>query len=258
MWLCFGTAILSLAVHWHVMKTGQQFEQQGSTKRSPKESSGGSFPALGASVPPGKSTQRKSKSPSSMTTKFHNTKSGIASKNVAMATEESQSNRIVSPEQKLNATSFLPQSLLPQVSAQQQFFNINKQTSAQNQVVVDLSDRRAYVYRQEVVVASYPIAVGKKGWETPTGSFQVMHKQHNPIWRHPITDKVFEAGPDSPLGDRWIGFWSDGHNEIGFHGTPDNSTMGTAISHGCLRMRNPDVRLLYQQVGVGTQVVVRE
>ncbi|BAY64179.1 ErfK/YbiS/YcfS/YnhG family protein [Calothrix brevissima NIES-22] len=253
MWLCFGTAILSLAVHWHVMKAGQQFEQQAATKRKSS-----STEALGASVPPVKSTQGKSTSQSPMTTKFHHPKSETASKNVAMATEASQSNRLVSPERKLDATSFLPQSLLPQISAPQQFFNSNKQTGDRNQVVVDLSDRRAYVFQEEVVIASYPIAVGKKGWETPTGTFQVMHKQHNPIWRHPITNKVFEPGPDSPLGDRWIGFWSDGHNEIGFHGTPDNSTMGTAISHGCLRMRNPDVRLLYQQVGVGTQIVVRE
>jgi lipoprotein-anchoring transpeptidase ErfK/SrfK len=259
MWLCFGTAILSLAVHWRLMRTGQQFEQQTATKQSANKSSPrGNFQALGASVPPRESTQERSTSKSSTTTKLHHTKSGTASKNVAIATDESQINRLVSPAQKLNPTSFLPQSLLPQVSAQQQFFNSNKQISDQNQVVVDLSDRRAYVYRQEVVIASYPVAVGKKGWETPTGSFQVMHKQHNPIWRHPITDKVFEAGTDSPLGDRWIGFWSDGHNEIGFHGTPDTNTMGTAISHGCLRMRNPDVRLLYQQVGVGTKISVQE
>jgi len=125
-------------------------------------------------------------------------------------------------------------------------------------VVVDLSDRRAYVYNSDVVIASYPIAVGKKGWETPTGNFRVMYMQHDPIWRHPITDQVFEPGPNSPLGERWIGFWSDGRNQIGFHGTPDIEVLGTAISHGCLRMRNPDVRLLYEQVGVGTPVVVRD
>ncbi|BAY22882.1 ErfK/YbiS/YcfS/YnhG family protein [Calothrix sp. NIES-2100] len=257
MWLCFGTAILSLAVHWRVMTTGQQFEQQASTKTSHEKSSpGGSFSALGASVPPGERKQRISTSQSSAT-KLHNTKSGTASKNVAIATDESQITPLVSPEKKLNPTkSFLPQSLLPQVRAQ--LFNTDRQISNTRQVVVDLSDRRAYVYHSDVVIASYPIAVGKKGWETPTGSFQVMHKQHNPIWRHPITDKVFAPGTDSPLGDRWIGFWSDGHNEIGFHGTPDTNVMGTAISHGCLRMRNPDVRLLYQQVSVGTPVIVRE
>ena len=257
MWLCFGTAILSLAVHWRVMTTGQRSEQQASTKTSHEKSSqGGQFSALGASVPAGERTQRRSTSVSSET-KLHNTKSGTASKNVAIAADESQTTRLVSPAQKLNSTmSFLPQSLLPQVSAQ--LFNTKKQISNSRQVVVDLSDRRAYVYHSDVVIASYPIAVGKKGWETPTGTFQVTYKQHNPIWRHPITNKVFAPGTDSPLGDRWIGFWSDGHNEIGFHGTPDTQVMGTAISHGCLRMRNPDVRLLYQQVSVGTQVIVRE
>ncbi|MDZ7956870.1 MAG: L,D-transpeptidase [Aulosira sp. DedQUE10] len=255
MWLCFGTAILSLAVHWRVMSTGEQFEQLASSKdkheKLPKRGLGTT--ALGAFVLPGESTQRVSASNKSSTTKLHNTKSGTANKNVARATDNSQNTRLVSPEQKKNSTLFfLPQSLLPQVLAQQ------KSISSNRQVVVDLSDRRAYVYRSDVVIASYPIAVGKKGWDTPTGSFQVHHMQHNPIWRHPITDKVFQAGPDSPLGDRWIGFWSDGHNEIGFHGTPDTNVLGTAISHGCLRMRNPDVRLLYEQVKVGTPVIVQD
>ncbi|MBD2210647.1 L,D-transpeptidase [Nostoc linckia FACHB-104] len=261
MWLCFGTAILSLAVHWRVMSTGQQFEQLASSKdnqeKLPKRGLGAT--AFGASVLPDESTQRVSTSNKSSTTKFHNTNSGTVNKNVARATDDSQNTRLVSPEQKKNSTlSFLPQSLLPQVLAQQKSSNTNKSISGDRKVVVDLSDRRAYVYRSDVVIASYPIAVGKKGWDTPTGSFQVHHMQHDPIWRHPITDKVFAAGPDSPLGDRWIGFWSDGHNEIGFHGTPDTNALGTAISHGCLRMRNPDVRLLYEQVKVGTPVIVQD
>lgn len=130
--------------------------------------------------------------------------------------------------------------------------------SSQKKVVVDLSDRRVYVYRQNTVIASYPIGVGKKGWETPTGSFEVMHMRKYPAWQHPITGKVFPAGPNSPLGERWIGFWSDGHNEIGFHGTPDSELVGSPVSHGCLRMRNPDVRLLYEQVSLGLPVEVRK
>jgi lipoprotein-anchoring transpeptidase ErfK/SrfK len=142
-----------------------------------------------------------------------------------------------------------------QNSAQQKSSN---SLSPDTQLVVDLSDRRVYVYRWQKVIASYPIGVGKKGWETPTGAFEVMHMQHNPIWRHPITGKVFPAGTDSPLGDRWIGFWSDGHHQIGFHGTPNDELVGSAISHGCLRMRNSDVRLLYKQVSLGTLVEVRD
>lgn len=141
-------------------------------------------------------------------------------------------------------------------------FAPSKQTtnpaSQNRQLVVDLSDRRVYVYSGETVIASYPIGVGKRGWETPTGSFQILHKQRNPIWQHPITGKIFASGTDSPLGDRWIGFWTDGRNQIGFHGTPDAQVIGSAISHGCLRMRNPDVRLLYKQVALGTPVEVRQ
>ncbi|OKH52604.1 hypothetical protein NIES2101_14350 [Calothrix sp. HK-06] len=124
-------------------------------------------------------------------------------------------------------------------------------------LVVDLSNRRVYVYQKGEVIASYPTGIGKKGWETPTGLFQVMHKQHDPIWRHPITGKVFSPGEDSPLGDRWIGFLSGKDGEIGFHGTPDETLVGNPVSHGCLRMRNPDVRMLYDQVKIGTVVEVR-
>lgn len=157
-----------------------------------------------------------------------------------------------------------------EVKPQQQFFSgdnpqkTGKQHSPRNlrksqlNVVVDLSDRRAYVYRQSTVIASYPIGVGKKGWETPTGSFKVMHMQHDPAWRHPITGQVFPAGPNSPLGQRWIGFWTDGHSHIGFHGTPNADVVGNPVSHGCLRMRNPDVISLYNYVTLGTQVEVRQ
>ncbi|NJL60901.1 MAG: L,D-transpeptidase [Methylacidiphilales bacterium] len=107
------------------------------------------------------------------------------------------------------------------------------------------------------VIASYPTGIGKKGWDTPTGSFQVFHMQHDPVWRHPITGKIFPSGEDSPLGDRWIGFVSDRDGEIGFHGTPDDSLVGSPVSHGCLRMRNPDVRMLYNQIKIGTSVEVR-
>ncbi|MBV6625516.1 MAG: L,D-transpeptidase [Rivularia sp. (in: Bacteria)] len=130
--------------------------------------------------------------------------------------------------------------------------------SAQKKLIVDLSDRRVYMYRQNTVIASYPIGVGKKGWETPIGTFEVMHMQQFPAWQHPITGKIFAPGPNSPLGERWIGFWSDGHNEIGFHGTPDSELVGSPVSHGCLRMRNPDVRLLYEQISLGVPVQVRK
>ncbi|WP_438502234.1 L,D-transpeptidase [Nostoc linckia] len=177
--------------------------------------------------------------------------------NIANPVQTPTQTRVVVQAEKQNPiVDSWPKALWPQASAQQ--VPTNKIISGKTKVVVDLSDHRTYVYVGDDVIASYPIAIGKKGWETPTGSFKVMHMRHFPVWRHPITGKVFEAGTNSPLGDRWIGFWSDGRNEIGFHGTPDVDLLGTAVSHGCLRMRNSDVRLLYEQVGLGTTVVVRE
>jgi len=66
--------------------------------------------------------------------------------------------------------------------------NSRKPVTAQDgtQVVVDLSDRRVYVSRYDEVIASYPIAIGKKGWETPTGNFQIMHKEHHPSGDIPL------------------------------------------------------------------------
>jgi lipoprotein-anchoring transpeptidase ErfK/SrfK len=178
-------------------------------------------------------------------------------KNIAKTDLPTTKTRLVAQAEKQNPVAdSWPKSLWSKASAQQ--VPSNRLADAKTQVVVDLSDRRTYVYAEDEVIASYPIAIGKKGWETPTGSFQVFHMRHYPIWRHPITGKVFEAGTDSPLGDRWIGFWSDGRNEIGFHGTPEIDLVGTAVSHGCLRMRNSDVRLLYEQVSLGTTVLVRD
>jgi lipoprotein-anchoring transpeptidase ErfK/SrfK len=209
MFLCFGTAILSLAVHWRMINSR--------TPDSEAKISGVSSGKAWAAEKPWQMTQGK--------------RQNTIATNISNLLSTQSSNR-----QKSS------QGLAP----------------GKTQLVVDLTDRRVYVHRGDLVIASYPIGIGKKGWETPTGSFQIMHKQLNPIWRHPITGKTFPSGEDSPLGDRWIGFWSDGRNQIGFHGTPDDEVVGSAISHGCLRMRTPDVRLLYQQVSLGTPVEVRQ
>ncbi|MEO0647819.1 MAG: L,D-transpeptidase [Cyanobacteria bacterium J06650_10] len=119
-----------------------------------------------------------------------------------------------------------------------------------------LSERQLLVYRGEMLIANYAVAVGREGWQTPTGEFSVFQKQSDPTWEHPFTGELVPPGPDNPLGSRWIGFWSDGQNSIGFHGTPDESVMGSAVSHGCVRMRNEDVQALYELVNMDTVVVV--
>lgn len=126
-----------------------------------------------------------------------------------------------------------------------------------SRLVVDLSEAKVYVYWGDKLLSSYPVAVGQPGWETPTGSFKVIQKLRNPVWLQPITGELIPTGPNNPLGDRWISFWSDEQHRIGFHGTNKEQLVGQPVSHGCLRMKNEDIRAMYEQVGVGTSVVVR-
>lgn len=126
-------------------------------------------------------------------------------------------------------------------------------------LTIKLNEKRVYVYKGEKVIARYPVAIGKKGWETPVGEWQVLEKITNPAWTSFKTGEVFPPGTQNPLGARWIGFWTDGKDVIGFHGTPNIKSVGTAASHGCVRMYNRDVRALYKLVKVGTVVkVVKE
>ncbi|WP_375479878.1 L,D-transpeptidase [uncultured Nostoc sp.] len=132
-------------------------------------------------------------------------------------------------------------------------------TSEQNiHLLLFLKKRRLYVYRGDVLQASYPVAIGKPKWETPTGKFKVLNMVQNPAWRNPFVSytEIIPPGLENPLGERWIGFWTDGKDQIGFHGTYKRDSVGKAISHGCVRMYNEDVRKLFEMVTIGTPVIV--
>jgi lipoprotein-anchoring transpeptidase ErfK/SrfK len=123
-------------------------------------------------------------------------------------------------------------------------------------LVLKLGKRRVYVYQGNQLKKSYPVAIGRKGWETPTGRFEVLSMLQNPGWTHPFTRQVVPPGPNNPLGERWIAFWTNGKQAIGFHGTPERGSIGKAASHGCVRMYNEDIRELYNLVTPGTSITV--
>jgi len=125
-------------------------------------------------------------------------------------------------------------------------------------LVLKLGERRVYVYQGNQMETSFPVAVGKPGWETPVGTYEVISMLQNPGWVSPFTGEEIPPGPDNPLGERWIGFWTDGQNFIGFHGTPTRHSVGQAASHGCVRMFNEDILQLYELVDMGTTVVVEK
>jgi L,D-transpeptidase ErfK/SrfK len=123
-------------------------------------------------------------------------------------------------------------------------------------IVLSLSDRRVYLYDGDQVKASYPVAVGKPGWETPTGEFAVLDKALNPVWENPWTGEVIQPGPDSPLGPAIIVFELSEEGMYAFHGTSNEELIGQAVSHGCVRMRNEDILAMYEQVNLRTPVEV--
>jgi lipoprotein-anchoring transpeptidase ErfK/SrfK len=132
-------------------------------------------------------------------------------------------------------------------------------------IVIRLKARKLEVMRDDRPdpVVTFPIAVGRKGHETPTGRFQVeemvVHPEYprlDPADRRRVLEMV-PAGPENPLGERWIGFAHGDGWTVGMHGTPHPELLGKAVSGGCIRMRNADVLWLYERVRIGTPVVVQ-
>jgi lipoprotein-anchoring transpeptidase ErfK/SrfK len=125
-------------------------------------------------------------------------------------------------------------------------------------------DRGAFtlrLFKHLKLKKKYRIAVGQAGLETPAGLYHIQDKQIDPAWHVPerpwagkLAGKVIPGGvPENPLKARWMGIF-DG---AGIHGTADIGSLGSAASHGCIRMAIPDVIELYDQVPVQTPVFVQ-
>lgn len=132
----------------------------------------------------------------------------------------------------------------------------NEPISEEIRLVVRLKAKRVYVYKGDRSIKSYPIAIGKPGYETPQGSFNIFSREKDPTFKNFKTGAIIPPGKNNPLGNRWIGVWSDGKTQIGFHGTNRPQSIGKAVSHGCIRMHNKDVIALYEKVKIGTLVQI--
>lgn len=126
-------------------------------------------------------------------------------------------------------------------------------------ITVDRSNFRLTLFKDLKVVKSYPIAVGQAGLETPAGLYSIQSKQVDPSWYVPNSDwagdlagTVVPPGPSNPLRARWMGITAG----AGIHGTSEPASLGSAASHGCVRMAVPDVIDLYDRVEVGTPVFI--
>ncbi|MEM6520299.1 MAG: L,D-transpeptidase family protein [Cyanobacteria bacterium P01_D01_bin.71] len=125
-----------------------------------------------------------------------------------------------------------------------------------SRIVLRLGERRVYVYDDEQMLDSFPVAIGAPGTPTPTGQFEIFQMVEDPVWQSPWTGEIFEPGANSALGLRWIGFAEMSNGIIGFHGTPTVSSIGQAASNGCVRLSNEDVLALFSYVRIGMVVAV--
>ncbi len=132
-------------------------------------------------------------------------------------------------------------------------------------LLLRLDERRLYVVENEIKQPplGYPVAIGQPKWPTPTGRFQINELVELPDFlafdfndtKKPDRGRI-PPGPNNPLGLRWIGFAYAHGWQVGFHGTAKTSVLGRAVSHGCVRMSNPDIVEVYKRVKLGTTVVV--
>jgi lipoprotein-anchoring transpeptidase ErfK/SrfK len=129
--------------------------------------------------------------------------------------------------------------------------------------VVLVVERNAFqlkFYKRLKLQRSYTIAVGALGFDTPAGLYHIQNKAVNPAWSVPnkpwagsLAGSVVPGGtPQNPLKARWLGIY-DG---AGIHGTDQVASLGTAASHGCVRMSIPEVIELYDQVPVGAPIYI--
>jgi lipoprotein-anchoring transpeptidase ErfK/SrfK len=127
-------------------------------------------------------------------------------------------------------------------------------------IVVNRPAFKLTVYDRLRPKKTYPVAVGQVGLETPAGLYHVQNKAVNPAWHVPnsawagdMAGKVISGDdPENPIKARWLGIF----NGAGIHGTDELSSLGSAASHGCIRMAIPDVIEVYDEVPVGAPVYI--
>jgi lipoprotein-anchoring transpeptidase ErfK/SrfK len=127
-------------------------------------------------------------------------------------------------------------------------------------LIVDRSRFKLTLYKNLKPAKTYGIAVGQVGLETPAGLYNIQNKAVNPAWHVPnsawagdLAGTVIAGDdPSNPIKARWMGIY-DG---AGIHGTSEDGSIGSAASHGCIRMHIPDVEELYDEVPVGAPVYI--
>lgn len=137
-------------------------------------------------------------------------------------------------------------------------------------VILNIATKRLFYYPEPAEgeaqqVLTYPIGIGRVGWETPLGDTTVVAKAKNPSWWVPASVRrehaemgdplpsVVPPGPDNPLGTRVLKLNMPGYL---IHGTNQPYGVGMRVSHGCVRLYPENIELLYTLVDIGEVVTI--
>ena len=134
-------------------------------------------------------------------------------------------------------------------------------------IIVDTAERHLYLILEGQQAIRYGVGVGREGFRW-AGLADIERKVMWPRWTPPpeMVDRDpnvakwkdgMPGGPDNPLGARALYLFQNGRDTLyRLHGTNTPTSIGKAMSSGCIRMINEDVIELYQRCPVGSRVVV--
>jgi len=135
----------------------------------------------------------------------------------------------------------------------------------QDGAIINVPQRLIFVFRAGQLVGAYAVALGRRDWQTPTGSYTVRTLEKDKAWivppsiqeemrrqDKPVVTRV-PPGPDNPLGRYWIGLSLPGY---GIHGTNAPSSIYRMRTHGCIRVHPDDIEMLYGQLSLHAPVKI--
>jgi len=137
-------------------------------------------------------------------------------------------------------------------------------------IVLNIASKRLFYFPavpdgQPAIVQTYPIGIGRVGWETPLGVTAVVAKAKDPHWYVPLSVRqeraelgdplpsVIPPGPENPLGHRVLKLEMPGYL---IHGTNQPYGVGMRVSHGCVRLYPENIEHLYELVEIGESVAI--